>query len=149
PDRLPARSRRVLEIKGGAQFRAVEPAVTSRSGQGRLQAAAANRAVQGRLADSEKARRLAGGDEPGAFGLILQACGVDLHIGFGKPPVSTGRDERRAEQTARHGAGHGGLAHAKPLCYIPRTDQSLQRRLLRLTNPYQKSVGVLPLSVDS
>src|SRR4029077_700009 len=133
----------VLEEKRGAQLSAVEPAVAAGGDERRAQPAAADRAVQGRLADAEQLRGLTRGEELGALRLVLEGLGERLDVGFAETAVATRRHERRMEQTAHHGARDGRLADAEAGCHILRTDQSVQDVVLGLTNPYQKAVGVV------
>src|ERR1700757_1728759 len=124
-DLLPPSSR-VLEEQGGAELGAVEAAMAARGDQGRAKTAAPDRPVQGRLADSEEPRRLAGGDQSGAVRLVLEALGESLDVALAEAPVSARRDERRMEQTAGHGSRNRRLADAEAGCDILRTDQSVQ-----------------------
>src|SRR5207247_6198098 len=144
PDRLPARSFRALEEESRAQLGAVEPAVAARRRERRLEAAVADCSVERLLADAEEPRGLAGADQPGALGLVLEACRVDLYVSLAEAPVTSGRDQGGTEKTARHGARHSRRDHAEAGRHIPRTDQSLQGVVLRVTNPYQKAVAISP-----
>src|SRR5438552_4532673 len=123
-------SRDFLDVQGGTELGAVEPAVPARRGQGRMEAALADRPVQSRLADTQEPGRLARAHQLGAFGLVLEPLGKSLDIPGVEAPVAARRDQGRPQETARHSTQNRGLAHAKSSCYILRTDQSVQRRVL-------------------
>src|SRR5882672_7961560 len=86
-DRHPA-SWRVLEVQARAQLGAVEPSVSARGGEGGVKPSGPDGAVEGRLADSKKARGLARGQQAGAVGLVLQSLGKGLDVPDVEPPVT-------------------------------------------------------------
>jgi hypothetical protein len=108
-----------------------------------MKLAAANRPVESRLADAEESGGLASRQQAGAVRVVLQFVGESLDVFQAEPAVPARGDKRRSEQPPRHRAQDRRLAHAQAAGYILRTDQSLQRRLLRLTDPAQKAVGLL------
>src|SRR5919109_2648524 len=118
-------------------------AMAARGDEGGVQPAAAHGAIEGRLADAEEPRRLAGRDQPSAFRLVLQLLRERLDISLAEAPVAARSDESRPEKTPGHGPGDCRLADAQAGCHILRTDQSVQDVVLGLTNPYQKAVGEL------
>src|SRR4029077_16477691 len=75
--------------------------------------------------------------------LIDRSVRKRLDIAGAEAAVAAGSDERRVQQTTRDRTRHRRLAHAKADRHIPRTDQSVQGVVLRLTNPYQKAVALL------
>src|SRR5690348_11592460 len=132
----------VLVLKRRGQLGAVEPSVTARCGDGRSKPALADGAIERGLADPEELCRLARGDQTCPSRFVEHRVRECLDIAVAEAAVATRRDERRVEQATRDGTRNRRLADAKPGRYIPRTDQSVQDVVLRLTNPYQKAVAV-------